>query len=63
MNRVLRIQNCCFGRYMIGVPGVKDEETLDLNSYQKDLMENDYDLWFTVHRSSMWIKRSTRCHF
>jgi len=22
-----------------------------------------FDVWLTVHRSSMWIKRPTRCHF
>jgi len=23
----------------------------------------NFDVWLTVHRSSMWIKRPTRCHF
>jgi len=22
-----------------------------------------FDVWLTVHRSSMWVKRPTRCHF
>jgi len=34
-----------------------------LKSYDWALLISNFDVWLTVHRSSMWIKRPTRCHF
>ena len=35
-----------------------------LSSWQSACKRNcNFDVWLTVHRSSMWIKRPTRCQF
>jgi len=39
---------------------VESEKLMEKNIPQRRFL---FDVWLTVHRNSVWDKKSTRCHF